>query len=42
MALRLFLFYVLALGIVVTFVPWTETAATVVTQSPFVRVFAHS
>jgi L-asparagine transporter-like permease len=42
MALRLFLFYVLALGIVVTFVPWTETGATVVTQSPFVRVFAHS
>jgi AAT family amino acid transporter len=42
MALRLFLFYILALGIVVTFVPWTETGATVVTQSPFVRVFAHS
>lgn len=42
MALRLFLFYVLALSIVVTFVPWTETGATVVTQSPFVRVFAHS
>ena len=42
MALRLFLFYVLALAIVVTFVPWTETGATVVTQSPFVRVFAHS
>ncbi len=42
MALRLFLFYVLALTIVVTFVPWTETGASVVTQSPFVRVFAHS
>jgi L-asparagine transporter-like permease len=42
MALRLFLFYVLALAIVVTFVPWTETGAAVVTQSPFVRVFAHS
>src|ERR1700688_259103 len=42
MALRLFLFYVLALAIVVTFVPWTETGATVVTQSPFVRVFAHT
>jgi amino acid transporter, AAT family len=41
-ALRLFLFYVLALTIVVTFVPWTETGATVVTQSPFVRIFAHS
>jgi amino acid transporter, AAT family len=42
MALRLFLFYVLALAIVVTIVPWTETGATVVTQSPFVRIFAHS
>jgi amino acid transporter, AAT family len=42
MALRLFLFYILALAIVVTFVPWTETGAAVVTQSPFVRVFAHS
>jgi amino acid transporter, AAT family len=42
MALRLFLFYILALGIVVTFVPWTETGAKVVTESPFVRVFAHS
>jgi L-asparagine transporter-like permease len=42
MALRLFLFYVLALAIVVTFVPWTETGATIVTQSPFVRIFAHS
>ena len=42
MALRLFLFYILALTVVVTFVPWTETGATVVTQSPFVRVFAHS
>src|SRR6202050_5247747 len=42
MALRLFLFYILALAIVVTFVPWTETGATIVTQSPFVRIFAHS
>lgn len=42
MAVRLFLFYVLALTIVVTFIPWTETGATIVTQSPFVRVFAHS
>jgi AAT family amino acid transporter len=42
MGLRLFLFYILALGIVVTIVPWTETGATVVTQSPFVRVFANS
>lgn len=43
MALRLFLFYVLALTVVVTFVPWTETGARgVITASPFVRVFAHS
>jgi amino acid transporter, AAT family len=42
MALRLFLFYILALTIVVSFVPWTETGATIVTQSPFVRIFAHS
>lgn len=42
MGLRLFLFYVLALTIVVTIVPWTETGAKVVTESPFVRVFADS
>jgi AAT family amino acid transporter len=42
MALRLFLFYILALGIVVSVVPWTETGAKVVAESPFVRVFAHS
>ena len=42
MVLRLFLFYILALGIVVSVVPWTETGAKVVAESPFVRVFAHS
>jgi amino acid transporter, AAT family len=42
MALRLFLFYILALGIVVSVMPWTETGARVVAESPFVRVFAHS
>ena len=42
MVVRLLLFYVLALAVVVTFVPWTQTGAAVVTQSPFVRVFAHS
>jgi len=44
MAIRLFLFYILALGIVVAFVPWTVTAAhaNIVTQSPFVRVLAHT
>jgi L-asparagine transporter-like permease len=40
MILRLFLFYILALAIVITVVPWTETGAKVVAQSPFVRVFA--
>jgi amino acid transporter, AAT family len=39
---RLFLFYILALGIVVSIVPWTETGAKVVSQSPFVRVFAQT
>jgi len=42
MALRLFLFYILALGILVTIIPWMETGAKVVAESPFVRVFAHS
>jgi amino acid transporter, AAT family len=42
MGLRLFLFYILALAIVVTIVPWTATGAQVVTESPFVRVFADS
>ncbi|MBV9993547.1 MAG: amino acid permease [Alphaproteobacteria bacterium] len=42
MGLRLFLFYILALGIVVAIAPWTETGARIVQQSPFVRVFAHS
>ena len=42
MAFRLALFYGLALTIVVSFVPWTETGAKVVAQSPFVRVFAHT
>lgn len=42
MAFRLILFYVLALGIVVAYVPWTETGAKVITQSPFVKIFAHS
>ncbi len=42
MVVRLFLFYVLALGIVVTIIPWTETGAKIVAESPFVRVFAHT
>lgn len=42
MALRLALFYVFALTIVVSFVPWTETGAKVVAQSPFVKILSHS
>ncbi|MFA5989436.1 MAG: amino acid permease [Sphingomonas sp.] len=42
MAFRLILFYVFALAIVVSYVPWMETGAKVITQSPFVKVFAHS
>jgi amino acid transporter, AAT family len=42
MVLRLLLFYVLAVFIIVTTVPWTATGVTVVAQSPFVSVFQHS
>lgn len=42
MAWRLAIFYVLGLTIVVTFLPWTQTGAQVVEQSPFVRVFART
>jgi AAT family amino acid transporter len=42
MILRLFLFYVLAIAIIVTLIPWTETGVKVVAQSPFVTVFQHS
>src|SRR6185312_6906828 len=42
MAVRLGLFYLLALTIVVSFIPWTETGAKIVQESPFVRVFAHT
>jgi len=43
MAVRLFLFYVLALTIVVCFVPWTQTGSTgVVKMSPFVSVLTHN
>lgn len=41
MAVRLFLFYFLALGIMVSFIPWTEAGAKIVTQSPFVRLFEY-
>jgi AAT family amino acid transporter len=42
MALRLGLFYLLALTVVVSFIPWTEVGAKVVAESPFVKVFAHT
>ena len=42
MAVRLILFYLLALTIVVSFVPWTESGAQVVAQSPFVRILSYT
>jgi amino acid transporter, AAT family len=42
MVFRLFLFYILAITIIVATVPWTATGVTVVAQSPFVSVFQHS
>jgi L-asparagine transporter-like permease len=42
MVVRLVLFYVLALVVLLSFVPWTETGAKVVAQSPFVKVFAYT
>ena len=39
MTLRLFLFYVLALGVVAAIIPWTETGGSVtVAESPFVKI----
>ena len=42
MGLRLFLFYVLALTVVVAVVPWMSVGAKTFAQSPFVTVFAQS
>ncbi|MFX1766471.1 amino acid permease [Paraburkholderia sp. A1RI-2L] len=42
MVLRLTLFYILALGIMVAYLPWTEAGAKVVQQSPFVKLFTHA
>ncbi len=42
MVLRLFLFYVLAVTVIVAIIPWTETGVKVVAQSPFVTVFQNS
>jgi AAT family amino acid transporter len=42
-ALRIFLFYVLALFVVAALIPWTQTGGGVaVTESPFVKVLARS
>jgi L-asparagine transporter-like permease len=40
MVFRLFVFYVASLAIIVTVAPWTDSAAQVLKESPFVRVFA--
>ena len=41
LAVRLFLFYVLALGVVAAMFPWTETGGSVaVAESPFVKVLS--
>jgi AAT family amino acid transporter len=42
MAFRLFVFYLLALTVIVAFVPWTSVGAKAITGSPFVKVFAYS
>jgi len=42
MLLRLFLFYVLAIAVIVAIAPWTDTGAKVVAQSPFVTVLQYS
>jgi len=43
MAVRLFLFYVLALGVVAALIPWNQVGASVaVTGSPFVKVLSMS
>ena len=42
-AVRIFLFYFLALGVVAALIPWTQTGASVaVTESPFVKVLART
>lgn len=40
MVLRLILFYLLSLFIMLSVIPWTQTGAKVVSESPFVLVFA--
>jgi AAT family amino acid transporter len=40
MFIRLALFYFLALAVVLAVVPWSHSGATIVTESPFVKVFS--
>jgi L-asparagine transporter-like permease len=41
MTIRLFLFYVLALGVVAAIIPWTQTGGSVaVAESPFVKILS--
>ncbi|MEH7454083.1 amino acid permease [Gottfriedia acidiceleris] len=42
MVLRLFLFYILSLGIIVAVIPWMQAGAHEVSGSPFVKVFESS
>jgi L-asparagine transporter-like permease len=42
MALRLFLFYILALAVVVAVIPWTQVGSLTFAESPFVKVFTAS
>jgi len=41
MLLRLALFYFLALSVILAVVPWPLSGATIVTESPFVKVFSN-
>jgi AAT family amino acid transporter len=41
MWMRLALFYFLALGVMLAVTPWSHSGAAIVTQSPFVKVFAN-
>ncbi len=42
MLVRLFLFYILAIGVIVAFVPWTDIGGKAIEGSPFVKVFSHT
>ncbi|MEJ1964702.1 MAG: amino acid permease [Gammaproteobacteria bacterium] len=40
MLVRMSLFYFLSLSVILAITPWSQSSATIVTQSPFVKVFA--